>query len=196
VNRWSRPIATLVAAAVAGFLIWLAAQVGDETTGGYWATYGIIAGAGVVLALSQWRGRGGNLPGMFLVAFLPVLIAAGWVLLAAQPDGNWFRDHVLAWSSDIGIRDVVRDLAEYVSVLAFGVGLVFGLTFEPAVLRRRRPAEVERRPAPTPAAPLTPTRAPASARTPADEPTAAERREVGDEPAVERDPERTEVVRR
>jgi hypothetical protein len=53
----------------------------------------------------------------------------------------------LNWSSDISILGLVRDFAEYVSVLAFGIGLVFGFSFDTAgpaeraqVGRRRRRA--------------------------------------------------------
>jgi hypothetical protein len=67
---------------------------------------------------------------VFLIAFLPVLVAAGWVLLATQPDPNWFRDHIRSWTGDIGLTGLVVDLEEYVSVLAFGLGLVFGFTFD------------------------------------------------------------------
>jgi hypothetical protein len=77
---------------------------------------------------------------VFLIAFIPTLIAAGWVVVAHQPHPNWFRNHVLSWSSDISILGIVRDLTEYVSVLAFGIGLVFGYSFDttgPAVEGRR-----------------------------------------------------------
>jgi hypothetical protein len=184
-----RAVATLVCAAAAGVLIWLAAQVNDKTTGGYWATYGLIAAAGLVLALSQLRGRGGNPPAMFVLAFLPVLVAAGWVVVAGQPHGNWFRAHVLAWSGDINVQTVVKDLVEYVSVLAFGIGLVFGLTFEPGMLRRRRRAVAGAGAAPatttTPTTTTPRTATPAYDRGATDEPVAAERREVGDEPVVD-----------
>jgi hypothetical protein len=190
----TRAFATLAGAALAGFLIWLATQVGDGTTGGYWATYGIIAGAGIVLAVAQWRGWSGNPLAMFLVTFVPVLVAVGWVAAAAQPEGNWFRDHVTMWSGDIGIENVVRDLAEYVGVLAFGLGIVFGLTFEPSMLRRRR--TVRAGAGAVPATTTAPATAPAYERTAADEPTTAERYEVDDAPPVEREVEREDVVRR
>jgi hypothetical protein len=195
-NGTMRAGATLLAAAAAGALIWLATQVGDETTGGYWAMYGLFAAAGLVMALAQLRGRGGNPLAFFLVTFVPVLVAAGWVVVAAQPHGNWARDHVLAWSSDLHVQNVVKDLAEYAAgILAFGIGLVFGLTFEPGMLRRRRRAVAGEG-----AAPATTTTTPARAefdRTAADEPVAAERREVGDEPVVDaREAERRETVRR
>jgi hypothetical protein len=195
-NGTKRAAATLLGAAVAGVLIWLAAQVGNESTGGYWATYGLIAAAGLAMALSQLRGHGGNPLAFFLLAFLPVLVAAGWVVLAAQPDGNWFRGHVLAWSSDIRVESVVRDLAEYVGVLAFGIGLVFGLTFEPGMLRRRRRVVAGAGAAPATAPATTPVRTEFD-RTATDEPVAAERREVGDERVVDvREADRRETAPR
>jgi hypothetical protein len=137
-NGMTRAGATLLGVAAAGVLLWVAAQIGRHTTGGYWAAYGIVAGAGLVLALTQLRGRNGHPPGMLLLVFLPVLIVAGWVVLAMQPDSNWFRNHVLSWSGDIGIRDVVRDVGTWLGVLAFGIGYTLGLVLEP--MRRREAA--------------------------------------------------------
>jgi len=78
-----------------------------------------------------------------------VLVAAGWVLISGQPDPNWFRDHVRSWSDDISIGGLVRDLTQYAAVLGFGIGLVFGFTFDtsaPAAYgpfgRRRRAAAI------------------------------------------------------
>jgi hypothetical protein len=146
---------TLLGAAVAGLLIWITTQVNDKTTGGYWAVYGLIAAAGLVMALSQLLGgwTKWGVPriaiNVFLLAFIPTLIAAGWVIVAHQPHPNWFRNHVLNWSSDISILGLVRDFTEYVSVLAFGIGLVFGFSFDTAgpaergqIGRRRRAAAV------------------------------------------------------
>jgi hypothetical protein len=135
---WTRAVSTLVGAAGAGGLLWLAAQIGRHTTGGYWAAYGVVAAAGLVLALSQLRGRGGNPQGTFLLAFVPVLVVAGWVLIALEPHSNWFQRHVLAWSGDIGIRHVVLDLGIWSGVLALGIGFVFGATLEPGLVGRRR----------------------------------------------------------
>jgi hypothetical protein len=132
----TRGTVTLICAAVAGVLIWLATQVSESSNGGYWGVYGLIAAAGLVMAFSQilggwtkwgWPRLSVN---VFLIGFIPVLIAAGWVLLATQPDPNWFRDHIRSWTDDIGITGLVGDLGEYVSVLAFGLGLVFGFTFD------------------------------------------------------------------
>jgi hypothetical protein len=151
----TRGTITLLGAAVAGVLIWLASQVDGSTTGGYWSVYGLLAAAGLTMALSQilggwtkwgWPRLAVN---VFLIAFVPVLIAGGWVLLGAQPHGNWFRDHVRSWSDDLSIGGLVRDLSAYASVLGFGIGLVFGFTFDtsgPAAYgpfgRRRRAAAI------------------------------------------------------
>src|SRR5919198_3116741 len=52
----TRATTTLLAAAVAGFLIWLASQFSNNHEGGYWAIMGVLAGAGLVMALSQLLG--------------------------------------------------------------------------------------------------------------------------------------------
>jgi hypothetical protein len=133
---------TLVGAGAAGTLIWLSTQVGQGTTGGYWAAIGILAGAGLTMALSQlfggWTKWG--MPrvsaGVFLIGFLPVLVVAGWVIVAGQPDANWFQRHTESWSSSISIGGLVDDLRTMLPVLAFGVGLVFGFTFDTAGPRK------------------------------------------------------------
>lgn len=155
----TRGFSTLVGAGVAGFLIWLATQMGQGSSGEYWATYGLLAVAGLTMALSQivggWTKWG--LPrlsaGVFLLGFLPVLVAGGWVLLARQP-ADFFNTS--NWSRDLGIDGVVGSLGELLAAIAFGVGLVFGLTFDTSGPRREVAVEehaVERtRPAPVPAA--------------------------------------------
>ena len=52
----TRGLTTLLAAGVAGLLLWSATQVGQQTTGRFWAEMGIVAGAGLVMALSQVLG--------------------------------------------------------------------------------------------------------------------------------------------
>src|SRR5256885_13878687 len=110
----NRGLATLIGASIAGGLIWVAGMyVDDKTTGGYWAVYGIIAGAGLVMALSQLLGgwTKWGWPRMsasvFLIAFVPTLVAVGWIAVAGQPHGNTVQSHVLGWSGDIGIRGLV-----------------------------------------------------------------------------------------
>jgi hypothetical protein len=164
-NGMTRAAATLLGAAAAGVLLWAAAQIGRNSTGGYWAAYAVVAAAGLVLALSQLRGRTGHPRAMLALGFLPVLIVSGWVLIAMEPHSNWFRDHVLAWSGDIGIRHIVLDVGLWIGVLAFGIGYTLGATLEPTPRRRVVPAPT---PAPTPT----------HDGKAADEPVTAERREV------------------
>ena len=150
-----RGVFTVIGAGAAGLLIWISTQIGEGTTGGYWAVYGILAGAGLTMALSQlfggWTKWGWPRisAGVFVIGFLPVLVAAGWVLLAGQPDANWFQRHTTSWSNSIAIDGLVDDLRTTLGVLAFGLGLVFGFTFDtsgplpPPELRRRTPEVVE-----------------------------------------------------
>ncbi len=136
----TRGISTLIGAGIAGFLIWLATQMGSDTAGGYWATYGLIAAAGVTMALSQilggWTKWGWPrlTTGVFVLAFLPALLTGGWVLLARQP-AQFFNTS--NWSRDLGIDGAVGDLGEVLGALAFGIGLILGLTFDTAGPRRQ-----------------------------------------------------------
>ena len=164
-----RGVFTLVGAAAAGLLVWIATQVGQGDTGGYWAVQGILAGAGLTMALSQlfggWTKWGvPRVSGrVFVIGFLPVLVCVGWVLLAGQPSANWFQEHVTDWSASLSIDGIVDDLREYLGVLAFGLGLVFGFTFDTAGPRRPRLAPVvyrDREPEPAPEAQLEPVRDP------------------------------------
>ena len=150
-----RGVFTVVGAGVAGLLIWISTQIGEGTLGGYWAVYGILAGAGLTMALSQlfggWTKWGWPRisVGVFLIGFLPMLVAAGWVLLAGQPDANWFQRHITSWSGHLGIGGLVDDLRRYLGVLSFGLGLVFGFTFDTSGPRQaaeplRIPEPVER----------------------------------------------------
>jgi hypothetical protein len=183
----TRGTITLLAAGVAGLLVWLATQVDDGSNPGYWAVYGLIAAAGLVMAFSQilggWTKWGWPRLSLnvFLLAFLPVLVVAGWVVIAHQPDSNWVRAHVLNWSSDIGILGLVRDLTEYVAVLAFGVGLVFGFTFDTSGPAAYGPFGRRRRAAAVPAG--------GAAPPPEDRPTAREEREAELEDEAARDRE-------
>jgi hypothetical protein len=146
----TRASTTLIAAAVVGLLIWIATGINGRSTGGYWAVYGLIAASGLVMALSQLLGGWTKWgvprlsPIVFFMAFIPVLIAAGWVVVAHQPHGNWARHHVLSWSGGIHIRGFVEQLTTYVGVLAFGVGLICGFSFD-TTGPRRRTATVDRR---------------------------------------------------
>jgi len=145
----TRAMATLIGVAVAGFLIWIATQISDKTTGGYWAEYGIVAGAGLVLALSQLLGGWTKFgiprlsASVLLLGFIPALVAVGWITIFHQPHGNWFRSHVVSWSGDIGIGAFVRDMTDMLPVLALGLGVVFGFSFDTTGPRLRRRADVD-----------------------------------------------------
>ena len=149
----TRASTTLIAAAAAGLLIWLATQIDDKTVGGFWAVYGLIAGAGLLMALSQllggWTKWGWpRLSATFLLtAFVPIAIVSLWIILAAEPSSGWFHRHVLSWSGSLHIRGLVDDLKEYVPLFAFGIGLVFGFSFDTTGPRREiaEPAPTSRR---------------------------------------------------
>jgi hypothetical protein len=170
----TRATTTLLAGAVAGLLIWFGTQINDHSRGGYWAVYGLIAGAGLLMALSQLLG-GWTKWGMprlsvpfLLIAFVPIAVVSLWIVLAAEPGTAWFHRHVLAWSGDLHIRGLVNDLEEFIAVFAFGIGLVFGYSFDTTGPRRKA--------APAPA------RGAAVDRRATDEPLTAERDEVGTAP--------------
>jgi hypothetical protein len=133
----TRGLTTAVAAGVAGLLLWVATQVGVQTVTRFWESMGIVAGAGLVLALSQvvggWTKGGGRLrlsPGTFLLAFLPVLVCVGWILMATQPGNGWHEGTITSWSRSIGIMGLVHSLGLWHGVLAFGFGLTLGLTLD------------------------------------------------------------------
>ncbi len=132
----TRATTTLLAAGVSGLLIWIATQISNDHVGGYWARIGLVAGAGLIMALSQllggWTKWGWpRLSIAVLVwAFVPTAIASLWVILAGEPGSGWFHDHVLAWTRDIHVSGLVTDLLYYIPVLAFGSGLVLGYSLD------------------------------------------------------------------
>jgi hypothetical protein len=162
----TRGAVTLVGVVVAGFLLYLVSTVGDLggdgdlTTGDYWAQVGLAAAAGLVMALSQllggwtkwgWPRISAN---VFLLAFLPALVVGGWIIVAGQPGTSWLGEHVRNWSDDIGVDGFVDDMLFSLPALAFGLGLLFGLTFDttgPRVRKSATPAPGET-PRPTPQA--------------------------------------------
>jgi hypothetical protein len=152
----TRGAMTLFGVVVAGFLIWWGTSAlpgeGDATIGEFWWAAGLIAAAGLIMALSQllggwtkwgWPRISGN---VFLLGFLPALIAGGWVVVAAEPGDHWLGSHVRGWSDDIGLESLVDDLMKAWPALAFGVGLAFGLTFDTTGPRTERVPEPGRPP--------------------------------------------------
>jgi len=169
----TRGLTTVAAAGGAGVLLWAATLVGQQSDRRFWAEMAIVAGAGLVVALSQivsgWT-KGLRLrmsPGTFLLAFLPMLIVVGWTLMASQPGHGWYEGTIVRWSRDIGMLGLIHDLALWHGVVAFGFGLVLGLSFDTVPVLATEPLT-----APIPA--TVPGEMAAS-----NEPLMAERREVG-----------------
>jgi hypothetical protein len=128
----TRGLTTALAAGLAGLLLWTATQVGQQTTVRFWAEMGIVAGAGLVVALAQVLGgwtKGLQLrlsPGTFLLGFGPVLVCVGWILMATQPGTGWHEGRIVSWSHNAGLMGVIHSLGLWHGVLAFGLGLVLG----------------------------------------------------------------------
>ena len=127
-----RGLTLALAVGIAGFLLYLATQVGQQSTVRFWEEMGLVAAAGLVLALAPVLG--GWTSGLrlrlsratFMLGFLPVLVVAGWILLAAQPGNGWHEGTIVSWSSDLGLMGLVHSLGLWHGVLAFGFGLVLG----------------------------------------------------------------------
>lgn len=172
----SRGLTLALAAALAGLGLWGAAEVGTQTTGRFWVAMAIVAGAGLLMALANHVGtwsKGLRMrisPSTFVIAFLPVLVCVGWILIATQPGSGWQEGRLDHWSNSIGIMGLVKSVGLWHGVLAFGFGLVLGQCFDgvPAV-------EV----APVYEGAAYDGAAPVAARPPADEPVTAERRWTG-----------------
>ena len=169
----SRGLTLALGAALAGLGLWGAAQIGTQTTGRFWLAMLVVAGGGLLIALASHVGtwtKGLRMrisPGTFALAFLPLLVCVGWILIANQPGSGWQEGRIDSWSNSIGILGVVHSVGLWHGVLAFGLGLMLGLTLDgvPAPVTETEPAYAG--PAGT-AAPDT-----------ADEPVTAERRWTG-----------------
>jgi hypothetical protein len=168
----TRGLTTALAAGLAGLLLWTATLVGQQTTVRFWEEMGIVAGAGLVIALAQVLGgwtKGLQLrlsPGTLLLGFGPVLVCVGWILMATQPGTGWHEGRIVSWSHDAGLMGVIHSLGLWHGVLAFGLGLVLGMSFDtvPMAAPVEAPAE-----APVPAEDVV------MDRRVADEPVTAER---------------------
>ncbi len=132
----SRGLTLALAAALAGLALWGASEVGTQTTGRFWIAMAIVAAGGLVLALANHVGtwtKGLRLrisPSTFTIAFLPVLVCVGWILVSTQPGSGWQEGRLDHWSNSIGILGLVKSIALWHGVLAFGFGLVLGLCFD------------------------------------------------------------------
>ncbi|MDX6480450.1 MAG: hypothetical protein QOG85_960 [Gaiellaceae bacterium] len=133
---FTRGTTLALVAGVAGFGLWGAAQVGTSTPGRFWIAMAIVAGAGFLLALATHVGtwtKGLQLrmsPTTFLVAFIPVLVCVGWILLASQPGNGWGEGQIHSWSTSLGILGIVNAVGVWTGVLAFGFGTMLALSFD------------------------------------------------------------------
>jgi hypothetical protein len=169
----SRGLTLALAAALAGLGLWGAAQIGVQTTARFWISMAVVAGAGLLIALANHVGtwtKGLRLrmsPSTFALAFLPVLVCAGWILVATQPGNGWEEGRLHSWSDSIGILGLVHSIGLWHGVLAFGIGLMLGLSFDGVPAPETEAAPPYAGPAYTNATPA------------ADEPVSAERRYAG-----------------
>jgi hypothetical protein len=144
----SRGLTLALAAALAGLGLWGATQIGMQTTGRFWLSLVVVAGAGLLIALANHVGtwtKGLRLRmsrGTFVLAFLPVVVVGGWILVASQPGSGWEEGRLDSWSSSIGVLGVVHSIGLWHGVLAFTIGLMLGLSFHGV------PAPVEEEAAP------------------------------------------------
>jgi hypothetical protein len=156
----TRGLMTALAVGVAGLLLWVATQVGMQTTGRFWASLGIVAGAGLAFALLPAMGspvaglRFRLSPATFLIGFLPTLIVVGWILLATQPGSGWHEGRFVSWSHSLGLLGVVHAIGLWHGVLAFGLGAVLGMSLDAVpvpetVVERDTVVERERETGPT-----------------------------------------------
>ena len=129
----TRGTMTLIGVAAAGALLWLASQLEADANGDYWTQMGLVAAAGLVMALSQllggWTKWGWPRlsPTVFVLGFLPALAAGGLVLLAAQPDSSAFG---AGWAADLGLDGLAGDFTTVLPAVAFLIGLTFGFAFD------------------------------------------------------------------
>jgi hypothetical protein len=146
----TRGAMTLIGAAAAGLMLWLATLVDAGGIGGYWTFIGFTAAAGLTIALSQllggWTKWGWPTisTNVLLIAFVPALVAGGWVILANQPGSNWFQTRATNWAGDIGLGGLLDDLTPIVPAIAFGLGLLLGLVFDTTGPRVRKTEPAER----------------------------------------------------
>jgi hypothetical protein len=132
----SRGLTLALATALAGLALWGATQIGTQATGRFWIAMAVLAGAGLLIALASHVGswtKGLRMrlsPGTFALAFLPLLVCVGWILLANQPASGWQEGRIDSWSNSIGILGLVHSVGLWHGVLAFGFGLMLGMSFD------------------------------------------------------------------
>jgi hypothetical protein len=150
----TRATVTLIAVVVTGFLMWLGGRIyigpNHFHRDRYWAYVGLLALAGLVMALGQllggwtkwgWPRVSGK---VFAFAFVPTLILGGWVLAVYEPGNHWLAKHLRSWSDDLHVDSIVTYLGVIsIPAVAFVIGLVFGFSFDTTGPRAKRSAPAE-----------------------------------------------------
>jgi hypothetical protein len=132
----TRGLTLALFAGLAGVALWGATEVGMQSDGRFWLALAIVAVAGLLLTLATHVGtwtKGLRMrvsPTTFALAFLPVLICVGWILLASQPGHGWEEGRIDGWSNSIGILGLVHSAGLWRGVLAFGFGVMLGLSLD------------------------------------------------------------------
>jgi hypothetical protein len=207
----TRGLMTALAVGVAGLLLWVATQVGQQSAARFWEEMGIVAAAGLALTLLPALGSSHSglrlrlSPGAFLLGFLPAFVVVGWILMATQPGHGWHEGTLVSWSHNLGIMGAVHSIGLWHGVLAFGLGAVLGMSFDavPAVVpadevvvdrRRDRVATTGAAAAGPAAMSRAPMRGRPASNTPAaDEPVTAERDATANDGATTARPRRVPV---
>jgi hypothetical protein len=147
----TRGLTLALAAGLGGLLLYLASRVGQQTTAHFWAELGLVGAAGLVLALAPVLGGWTSglvlrlSPMTFLLGFLPVLVAVGWILLATQPGNGWHEGTIVSWSHDLGLMGIVHYLGLWHGALAFGFGVVLGSCLDAVPVTTTDDVVVDRR---------------------------------------------------
>jgi hypothetical protein len=145
----TRGLTLAIAAGLAGLLLYLATEVGQQSTARFWGEMGIVAAAGLVLALAPVLGgwtSGLRLrlsPGTFVLGFVPVLVVVGWILMATQPGNGWHEGTMVSWSHSIGLMGLIHSLGLWHGVLAFGFGLMLGSCLDAVPVPVRAPVTAD-----------------------------------------------------
>ena len=133
----TRGLMTALAVGLAGLLLWVATQVGVQSTARFWAAMGIVAGGGLVLALLP--ALGGWTSGLRLrispgdarcSASCRRSSCAGWILLATQPGNGWHEGRFVPGATTRACSGIVHAIGLWHGALAFGFGVVLGMSLD------------------------------------------------------------------
>lgn len=148
-----RALVTLLGAAGALALLYLAPEAGDELGNGLWGVAFAIAGAGFALGLLYQAG-GIRKPGVRLNGWLLLLVAVPWTLLALGivAQSADVGSNIAGWTRDVVPEDVLERWVTAMPAFALGSGLLLALALlEPRVGRRETLEPVSRPIGPPPA---------------------------------------------